>query len=156
MDQDIKIEAFCEKCREFKLKITPQRLMIYRELSSSDNHPSADVIYRKVKKYSPGISFDTVNRTLLTFSKLGIVKMVEGYGNPRRFDANPLDHHHFRCIECMGIIDVYNRSFDDLEIPGDIKKRHLVLGKKVVLEGVCHECRKSGQEEKIPSEVKND
>ena len=30
----------------------------------------------------PNISFDTVNRTLLTFSKVGLVNIVESYRGP--------------------------------------------------------------------------
>lgn len=151
MNQSTVIDAFYKKCRESKLKLTPQRLMLYRELLTSDDHPSAENMYRKAKKVFPSISFDTVNRTLLTFSKLGIVKVVEGYGNPRRFDANLQDHHHFRCVECMDIVDIYNRSFDELEIPVDIRQKHLVLGKKVILEGICSRCQKTMPEEKSPA-----
>lgn len=143
MDQEIQVKAFYKKCRDNRVKLTPQRIMLYRELIRSKEHPSADTIYRKAKKIFPSISFDTVNRTLLTFSKMGIVKVVEGYGSPRRFDANLLEHHHFTCIECMDIIDIPSRSFDELEIPEDIGRRHLVLGKKVVLEGICCECQKA-------------
>jgi len=50
------------------------------------DHPSADNIYRRLVKKGPNISFDTINRTLLTFSKIGIVNIVEGYGQTKRFD----------------------------------------------------------------------
>lgn len=141
MDQEPLIEAFVEKCRQLKLKLTPQRLMLYRELIKSVDHPSADSIYRKARKIFPNISFDTVNRTLVTFSRMGLVRMVEGYGDPRRFDSNPQEHHHFRCLDCLDIIDIYDPSFDKITIPDKIGRSHLVLGKKVILEGICSECR---------------
>jgi Fur family peroxide stress response transcriptional regulator len=84
-----------------------------------------------------------VNRTLLTFSKIGIVNIVEGYGEPRRFDPDIKNHHHFRCVNCDSIIDFDYQPYDDILVPGDIKKRFTVLNKKVLLEGYCNKCGKN-------------
>ncbi len=65
------LAEFLNKCKRAGLKITPQRIAIYKEVLESGNHPSAEDIYRKVKEFHPGISFDTVNRTLLTFADMG-------------------------------------------------------------------------------------
>ncbi len=132
---------FREKCKENNLKVTPQRIVIYKELLGSKDHPNAEVLYKRVRKIIPDISFDTVNRTLLTFSKIGIVNIVEGYGEPRRFDPDIENHHHFRCINCDSIIDFDCQLYDDILVPGDIKKRFIVLNKKVLLEGYCSKCR---------------
>jgi Fur family peroxide stress response transcriptional regulator len=130
-------------CREHSLSITPQRVAIYKELISSDEHPSAINIYNKVRSYYPNISLDTVNRTLLTFHKIGLTKIVESTGEPKRFDPNLESHHHFRCIRCGEIIDFRDESYDALEIPAAIKDKFVVLEKKVHLEGFCDQCRAS-------------
>lgn len=145
---DALMETFYRKCKQNKLKLTPQRIMLYRELISSEGHPTAHRMYQKTKKIFPTISFDTVNRTLLTFSKTGIIRMVEGYGSPRCFDSNPLRHHHFRCIRCMDIEDIYDQSFDGVKIPPEIENTHVILEKKVVLEGICRECQGKKKEKK--------
>jgi len=134
-------EFFKEKCRESNLKLTPQRFAVYQELLKSRDHPSADVIFRRLRKLFPNISLDTVNRTLLTFYKVGIAQIVEGSGVPKRFDANRDQHHHFRCISCNGIIDVYGDSFDNIKIPEEIKRQFIVMNKTVHLEGICDKCR---------------
>jgi len=135
------LDLFREKCREKNLKITPQRIVIYEELLKSNDHPNAEALYKRVKKIIPDISLDTVNRTLLTFSKIGIVKNVEGYGEPRRYDPNIKNHHHFRCINCNSLIDFDYKPYDDIMVPGDIKKKFNVTSKKVLLEGYCNKCR---------------
>lgn len=137
----IKREEFIRICKLHGLKITPQRMAIYEEVTGSSGHPSAEIIYRKIKRKYPGISFDTVNRTLLTFSDIGLLQIVEGYGEPKRFDANTQDHHHFRCLRCGSIIDVYHKRYDELEIPAEIETHHKVIRKRVVLEGICKQCR---------------
>jgi len=140
--KNVSLDFFRQKCKENNLKVTPQRTVIYKKLLGSKDHPNAEVLYRRVKDIIPDISFDTVNRTLLTFSKIGIVNIVEGYGEPRRFDPDIENHHHFRCVNCDSIIDFDYQPYNDILVPGDIKKRFIVLNKKVLLEGYCNRCRK--------------
>ena len=82
------MDIFYRRSKEHGLKITPQRTAIYQELLKAKDHPSADIIYKRLVKKIPNISFDTVNRTLLTFSKIGIANIVEGYGQPKRYDPD--------------------------------------------------------------------
>ena len=135
------LQLFREKCSQHKLKLTPQRVAVFEALNNATDHPSADNIYRKIKKKFPSLSFDTVNRTLLTFSEIGITKIVEGHGDPKRFDPNLQTHHHFRCVQCGYIADIYHKSFDNVRIPESLKKQYTIQGKKVVLEGLCETCR---------------
>jgi len=134
-------DLFREKCRQNNLRITPQRLVVYRELIESKDHPSADAVYRRLRRFSPNISLDTVNRTLLTFQKIGLAHIVAGSGVPKRFDAILSRHHHFRCLACNRIVDIYSESFDSLHIPADIRRQYVVISKTVHLEGYCDKCR---------------
>jgi Fur family peroxide stress response transcriptional regulator len=136
------IDFFHRRSREHGLKITPQRTVIYEELLKAKDHPSADMIYKRIVKKIPNISFDTVNRTLLTFSKIGITNVVEGYGQAKRYDSDMDVHHHFRCIQCGSIIDFHNEEYDNITVPEEINKQFTVISKKVVLEGLCSKCRR--------------
>jgi Fur family peroxide stress response transcriptional regulator len=139
---DSSLDLFLWKSKENGLKITPQRTAIFQELLKSKDHPTADDIYKRIVKKIPNISFDTVNRTLLTFSKIGMIKVVEGYGQAKRYDPDLGIHHHFRCIRCGRIIDFHNKDYDNIAVPAEINKRFTVTSKKVVLEGLCGKCRK--------------
>jgi Fur family peroxide stress response transcriptional regulator len=134
---------FYRQLIKHRLKITPQRALIYEALLKSKNHPTADDVFQKVVERIPNISFDTVNRTLLTFSKIGLTSVVEGYGQPKRYDTDMDSHHHFRCIQCGDIIDFHNAVYDSLTIPGEIIRRHVVIRHKVVIEGLCAGCKKT-------------
>jgi Fur family peroxide stress response transcriptional regulator len=136
------LDFFYSRSKENGLKITPQRTAIYQELLKAKDHPTADMIYKRIVKKIPNISFDTVNRTLLTFSKIGITNIVEGYGQAKRYDPDMDIHHHFRCIQCGSIIDFHNREYDNITVPDEINKQFTVISKKVVLEGLCSKCRK--------------
>jgi Fur family transcriptional regulator, peroxide stress response regulator len=136
------LDLFWRKSKENGLKITPQRTAIFQELLKAKDHPTADDIYQRIVMKIPNISFDTVNRTLLTFSKIGIIKIVEGYGQAKRYDPDMGIHHHFRCIRCGRIIDFHNKDYDNIAVPAEINKRFTVTSKKVVLEGLCGKCGK--------------
>lgn len=138
---ETELEIFKNICHKHGLKITPQRVAIYKELASSQKHPSASMIYRKIKNYFPNISFGTVNSTLLTFSEIGLAKVVESSGDSKRFDPNLEPHHHFKCMRCGKIVDFYNNAYNAIKVPAEINKKYLILGKKVHLEGLCDKCR---------------
>jgi len=58
------------------LKATVQRLIILDALSDNYNHPTAENIYKKIKKEYPSISLSTVYNTLEIFRKHGLVRIV--------------------------------------------------------------------------------
>ncbi|MBN3039943.1 MAG: transcriptional repressor [Candidatus Omnitrophica bacterium] len=134
-------QFFYDKCAEHGLKITPQRRVIYDELIKAKDHPTADALYKRTRKNLNNISFDTVYRTLLSFTEMGIVSLVEGYGEQKRFEPNLHQHHHFRCIKCHTIFDFENESYNDIPVPAKVQKHGTVTSKKVVLEGICSKCR---------------
>jgi Fur family peroxide stress response transcriptional regulator len=139
---DPALDVFWRLSKENGLKRTPQRTAIFQELLKAKDHPTADAVYKRIVKKIPNISFDTVNRTLSTFSKIGVIKVVEGYGEPKRYDPDLGLHHHFRCIRCGRITDFRDKDYDTIAVPGEISSRFTVTSKKVVLEGLCGPCGK--------------
>jgi len=137
---DMEMDFFRAKCKENNLRMTTQRMAVYEEVVGSEDHPNADAIFRKIQRKYPTISFDTVNRTLQTFSEIGILNVVEGHGDPKRYDPNVDSHHHFKCVRCNRIVDFYDDSYDRLKFPKQFQKGFVVLGRKVVLEGICDRC----------------
>jgi len=132
---------FKELCSKQGLKITPQRVAIYNELISSHKHPSASIIYEKIRKYFPNISLGTVNSTLLTFAKIGLAKVVAASGEPKRFDPVLESHHHFICMKCGKIVDFNNGAYDAIKIPVALNRKSTVLRKIIHLEGLCDKCK---------------
>lgn len=141
IEQDERKRKFFDRCAEEGLKITPQRSLIFDELSKAKDHPTADAIYKRVRKSLSNISFDTVYRTLLSFTEIGIVCLVEGTGEQKRFEPNLHQHHHFRCIKCYTIYDFENDAYDDIAVPETVRKQGVIINKRVVLEGICSKCK---------------
>jgi Fur family peroxide stress response transcriptional regulator len=136
------LDSFRDACRKHNLRVTPQRIAVYNELVKSKEHPSAEAMFQSIKKVFPNVSFDTINRTLLTFARIGLIDVAERQGGPRRFDPNPGKHHHLHCIKCGKIIDFYDERYDKLKVPKEIESRFKVLSKRVVLNILCEKCGK--------------
>ena len=138
------LQDFIETCKTHNLKVTPQRMAIYRELVDSTEHPTVDAMFQTVKKEYPNISYDTVSRTMLTFAEIGMVDLVEVYGGAKRFDPNVTNHHHLHCVSCGKILDFHNDGYNNLDIPDEIRQRFKVLTSRVVLKGICDKCSNPG------------
>ncbi|MHC4510697.1 MAG: Fur family transcriptional regulator [Planctomycetota bacterium] len=123
VELDRKTERFTARCRANGLKVTPQRIAIYRELVGTDEHPSAEMLHKKVRK-------------------VGAASVVEGSGDARRFDGDSEKHQHFKCVQCKRIVDFHHKAFDRIKVPAGIARRFTVLSKSVYLEGICDLCRK--------------
>ena len=139
--QKKKIDDFQKRCRDTGLKVTTQRLAVYRALIETAEHPSAETVFRRVKQIFPTISLDTVNRTLRILSEIDSAFIVEGSGDAKRFDGNLQPHQHFKCVRCKRIVDFYHQPFDNVKAPLNIRRKFKVLRKTVYLEGICDSCR---------------
>ncbi|MCI0499109.1 MAG: transcriptional repressor [Planctomycetales bacterium] len=139
-DLEKKIAEFETRCRQKGLRITPQRVAVYKALVGTDTHPTAEEVHKMVRQDIHSISLDTVNRTLLTLAEIGAAFQVEGTGQPRRYDGGLENHQHFRCISCGQIVDFHYDPYENLHNPGQVLENCTILRKTVYLEGLCGEC----------------
>ena len=138
-----KLKRLKSLSQELGYRLTHQRLEILRELVAAKDHPSADLIYKRVKGRLPIISLDTVYRTLFTFEKIGLAMRVMVWKDQARFDGDLSPHHHFVCQRCGVIHDFMWPEFDELEMPDEEAMPGQVEQKNVVVRGVCRSCRDS-------------
>lgn len=136
------LSDFESKCRQVHLKVTPQRIAVYEELVKSKEHPTASMVFERVRKKFPHISLDTVNRTLLTFSKTGFAYVLAGSGEGKRFDGGLENHQHFHCVKCNKIIDFSCDELENTKLPGAVREKFTILAATVYLEGICSRCKK--------------
>ena len=134
------IQKFKKACRERKMKVTPQRTIIYNELLDSYDHPNVETLYNRVKKTFPDISFDTVYRTLSFFHEIGIADVIEGLSPTKRYEGNTKKHYHFICLKCKGIFDIVEVPFE-FEVPEEINTKYDVHNTRILFEGVCRDCQ---------------
>lgn len=88
------------------LRLTRQRLAIYRELESRYDHPDVERLYKAVKPRVPRMSLFTVYRTMNALESAGLVWRVATWRGHARYDANTATHMHFLCEACGRLDDV--------------------------------------------------
>ena len=68
------MQHFEQVCRGAGVKLTHQRMEVFREVALSGDHPDAETIYRRVRARIPTVSLDTVYRALWLLAELGLGK----------------------------------------------------------------------------------
>ncbi|MBA3556485.1 MAG: transcriptional repressor, partial [Gemmatimonadales bacterium] len=112
---ELKIAEFAERCREHGLSVTHQRLAIYEALlETRTTHPSAETLYKRVRRRYPTVSVNTIYKNLETLEEMGVVQKVNILHTGVRYDMPEQPHHHFICRQCETIIDVFDPSFREL------------------------------------------
>lgn len=118
---------------------TKQRTVILSRLREVTSHPTADEIFSMTREMLPRISLGTVYRNLELLARQGQIRCLENGASQKRFDGNPLPHHHIRCTECGRIGDlavpIPVPEIDALKAEG-----FRLTGVQVMFEGVCDRC----------------
>lgn len=136
-----RIREFEELCHRQSIPVTVQRRAVYEALIGVTTHPSADEVYELVKDLLPGISRTTVYRVLDRLVRMGVVNRLPHPDCACRFDGNTQRHHHLVCRECGGVIDVFDRKYDALPLPGGRTSGFRAEDYSVVFTGTCADCR---------------
>ncbi|NLX18648.1 MAG: Fur family transcriptional regulator [Desulfobulbus sp.] len=119
---------------------THQRETILQELSRSKDHPTAEELYKRIRKQLPRISLATVYRNLETLAETGIIKKLEVSGRHNRFDWDTSDHDHIYCVRCHRIDNfVAVPHIHPFNVPVQLKG-YQVTGCRVEFYGICPKC----------------
>ncbi|NIA14994.1 MAG: transcriptional repressor [Nitrospiraceae bacterium] len=138
-----KLAAFERTCEQQGLRLTSQRLEVFRVLVQATDHPTVETVHRRVLKKLPRTSLDTVYRTLSSFEENRLVTRVGGIPGSARFEANMDPHHHFVCAQCGLILDLHSQALDGIQLKRELPKGYEIERAQVELRGICAKCRDS-------------
>ncbi|MCW8859590.1 MAG: transcriptional repressor [Deltaproteobacteria bacterium] len=138
----VQLDSFQEACREKGLRITPQRIEIFKELVKSNDHPTAEKLHQRLIEKMSTLSLDTVYRTLGTFSDLGLINKVETVESQAHFEVSHVPHHHLICEHCKKIIDFKWDQVDKADLPQEVQALGVFEKKNVIIYGTCNSCLK--------------
>lgn len=79
-------------------------ILVY--LRQTDEHPSAEMVYNRLKPEYPDLSLGTVYRNLAMFKDKGEIMSLGTVNGVERFDGNTAPHVHFVCTGCDAVIDL--------------------------------------------------
>jgi Fur family iron response transcriptional regulator len=125
------VDDLIASLRAHGIQPTPQRLEVARFVLGTRAHPSAEEVWRRVRRRCPTLSRATVYNTLNLFVEKGLLRshvLIEG---AVVFDAR-VDHHHHFIDERSGTI--HDVPWDAVEVTGhdrlkgfDVRDFHVVM-----------------------------
>ena len=137
-----RIEVFKAAVKDAGIKLTHQRLEIFREVAGSLDHPDAETVFGGIRGRLPTASLDTVYRTLWLLGDLGLVRTLGPRHGSVRFDANLRPHHHYVCMRCGLSRDFESVALEAVRLPAAAKGFGSVVTMHVEVRGVCAGCAK--------------
>ena len=147
------VESWCgsfrHRCRERGIRVTPQRLAVYRTLAADLSHPSADTVYGRLRPDLPTLSLATVYRILESFEREGLVRRVSTSDGAGRFDANVRPHQHLVCRVCKGVSDFDAPSLARVGIPQAVTPEFTAEEIDIRIVGICRSCGETENREPL-------
>jgi Fur family ferric uptake transcriptional regulator len=125
------------------LKSTSQREIILDEFLRSDEHPTTEDLYLRVRKKNPQVGYATIHRTLKLFAECGIASVRNFGDGSTRYEAVSEDEHHDHlvCSHCGLIIEFENDQIEKLQEKVARKHKFKVLDHRLELYGLCEKCQ---------------
>ena len=125
-----------KKCISKGVKLTEQRKVIAKVLSKSDDHPDANLVFKRSSKIDSNISMATVYRTMKLFEDTNIVA-VRDFGDGRsRYEIYSNEHHdHLIDTESGEVIEFVNDEIEELQHKVAKKLGYELTGHRLELYG---------------------
>ena len=123
-------------CASKGIKLTHQRKVIAKVLSKSDDHPDANLVFKRSSKIDSNISMATVYRTMKLFEDTNIV-VVRDFGDGRsRYEIYSNEHHdHLIDTESGEVIEFVNDEIEELQHKVAKKLGYVLTGHRLELYG---------------------
>ncbi len=131
-------QSLADTLRARGISPTQQRLAVYKYLLEHRTHPTADTVYQALAAEYPTMSRTTVYNTMRVLFGAGLLRIVTIDAEEQHFDADTVDHGHFRCAKCGELYD--------FTLPPDASQRLAPAGYRteifdVYATGVCPHCQ---------------
>jgi Fur family ferric uptake transcriptional regulator len=103
-------------CIEKGMRMTDQRRVVARVLSSSQDHPDVEELYRRAHAMDPHISIATVYRTVRLFEEAGIISRHDFRDGRSRYEEAPETHHdHLIDMKTGQVIEFIDSEIEALQ-----------------------------------------
>jgi Fur family transcriptional regulator, ferric uptake regulator len=103
-------------CIEKGMRMTEQRRVVARVLSSAHDHPDVEELYRRAHEVDPHISIATVYRTVRLFEEAGIIEKHDFRDGRSRYEEAPEEHHdHLIDMKSGQVLEFVDPEIEELQ-----------------------------------------
>ena len=116
-----------------------KREQILAYLKDTKSHPSAEMVFARLKPEIPDLSLGTVYRNLSMFKQQGVIASIGTVVGVERFDYNTAPHVHFICTGCNSVLDMPMAMPELLSKAADASGGQVDTC-QVTFTGLCRDC----------------
>ncbi|TAJ72955.1 MAG: transcriptional repressor [Phenylobacterium sp.] len=99
------------------MRMTEQRRVIARVLSSATDHPDVEELHRRAHAVDPHISIATVYRTVRLFEEAGIIDRLDFRDGRSRYEEHSDDHHdHLIDMKTGKVVEFVDEEIEALQV----------------------------------------
>ncbi len=110
------MERIEKLCVDKGMRMTEQRKLIARVLSTSKDHPDVEELHRRAVALDPHISIATVYRTVRLFEESGILERHDFRDGRSRYEEVPETHHdHLIDMKSGKVIEFVDPEIERLQ-----------------------------------------
>ena len=103
-------------CLEKNMRMTEQRRVIARVLSTSADHPDVEELHRRAHAVDPHISIATDYRTVRLFEEAGIIDRLDFRDGRSRYEEHSDDHHdHLIDMKTGKVVEFVDAEIEALQ-----------------------------------------
>jgi Fur family peroxide stress response transcriptional regulator len=133
--------------KDCNLRVTPQRLMVLKALSSNRTHLSVEDIQKALGKEFGTVSRASVYNILKSLVKARLVRELNIASDMSLYEYIHDTHLHFVCDDCRKVHDIHDfklpqSSVSTAALP--LKWRKYAREIEIVVRGVCKSCSATG------------
>jgi len=141
---DEAISLFRRYCVQKKMRYTPEREMIIKEIYNSDGHFNVDHLFSKIRKENPHAKMakTSVYRSIPLFMDAKLLRESLTRAGQVLYERTlgHFDHDHFRCVGCGKLVEFYSRALEQAQKKICEKEKFKILWRTNVINGYCPQC----------------
>ncbi|MFQ5672203.1 MAG: Fur family transcriptional regulator [Nitrospinales bacterium] len=125
------------------LKVTRQRRAVLKAFLESEDHVSAEELYRAVSANEPKIGLATVYRTLALLTQSQLATELDFGDGQKRYEHKFMHSHHDHmiCTQCGKIIEFNHPLIEKFQEEIAHRNNFTITSHKLDIYGLCKECR---------------
>jgi len=141
------IAIFKDYCRSNKMRYTPEREIVIKEIYRRDGHFDIDELFLRIRSRYPNIKLakGSIYRTLPHLIASGLIReslYEEGHAC-YECTLGYSHHDHIKCIRCGKLFEFYQKEIDEAQERLCKKHNFKMVWHIHLLGGYCKKCQKA-------------
>jgi Fur family ferric uptake transcriptional regulator len=113
---EARLDRIEKLCIDKGMRMTDQRRVVARVLSTAHDHPDVEELYRRAHEVDPHISIATVYRTVRLFEESGIIARHDFRDGRSRYEEAPDTHHdHLIDMKTGQVVEFMDEEIEALQ-----------------------------------------